>query len=83
MFYYIRTQVKRSIYATPWWCQSYITDLGSEWAPAILESENELAFIQNAQTGKLNIDNYFIGGFTNEEPGTIIGYSRYNIGSGS
>ena len=62
----------------------YISALGNGWAPAILNTEQEMTFIQEAQKGLNDFRNYWIGGFTYSEPGSKIGYSRYyTISSGN
>ena len=55
-----------------------ISGLGYGWGPAILETEREISFVVQAQKGFNNIRSYWIGGFTDIDPGNIIQhYSDY------
>ena len=55
-----------------------IPGLGDGWAPAILNSEEELAFIRRTEDRTIVIQSYYIGGSTDvEEIGRTIEYSDY------
>ena len=56
--------------------------LGNGWDLAIFDSVEELAFIREAQKRLGNINDYWIGGFTDSESGRIIQYSAYSSKSG-
>ena len=63
---------------------SYITELGTAWAPATIDSDEELAAIRGGQKELNDIRNYFIGGSTNFESGRIIPISNFlQTGSGN
>ena len=53
------------------------SELGEGWGPTILDSEGEMAFIKQGQRSLSDIRTYFIGGFSDFDPGTIIDYSDY------
>ena len=55
----------------------YFTDLGERWAPAVLDSEEELAFIRGGEIGNNVPNNYWIGGSTDADSGSILQYSDY------
>ena len=57
--------------------------LGEGWEPAILESEEEMAFIRQGHRGLSDIRSFYIGGFSDSNPGTIIDYSEYYNGGTS
>ena len=55
-----------------------IPGLGHGWAPAVLNSEEELAFIRRAEDRTIVIQSYYIGGSTDvEEIDRTIEYSDY------
>ena len=54
----------------------YFTDLGHGWGPAVIDSLNEVRFIQENQKRLTDERSYWIGGSTNSEPG-IITYADY------
>ena len=55
--------------------------LNNRWAPAVLETEEELLFIKVAQRSFTDIRNYWIGGSTAEPVGTLFPFSSYEIGN--
>ena len=52
----------------------YILELGGGWSPTILETEREMMFIREAQKGFSDARSYWIGGFTDFYPSSIIEY---------
>ena len=49
-----------------------------------METERELLFIREAQKTFSDVRSYWIGGFTDFDPGSIIHYSTYySLGSGN
>ena len=58
------------------------SDLGEGWAPAVLNNEEELKFIEEGQKKNTMISRYWIGGSTSKD--STIGYSDYYTnGSGN
>ena len=54
-----------------------ILDLGSGWGPAVLEHEEELAFIRKQLKEMEYQSSYFIGGSTNDSSFDTLHYSNY------
>ena len=54
---------------------------GKGWYPAIINSDNELNFLEYAQRGFLNDTSYWIGGSTDSNPFNIIRRSAYRTDS--
>ena len=54
-----------------------ILDLGSGWTPAVLEYEEELAFIRDHLSEMDDLEHYFIGGSTNHASFDAFEYSDY------
>ena len=52
--------------------------LGNGWGPAVIDSDEELAAIREDQKELEFIDNYWIGGSTDERSGRIIQIADYN-----
>ena len=57
---------------------SNILDLGNGWAPTVLESEEEFAFLRKRLSGVDNLRHFFIGGSTNITIFETFEYSDYN-----
>ena len=55
----------------------FISGLGHGWAPAVLNTEEELDFVKEAQKGVTHTRSYWIGGSTNVERPENFGYSSY------
>ena len=53
----------------------YFLEIGDAWAPAVLNSKQELAFISKFH--KIISEEYWIGGSTNMTSGMNIKYSQY------
>ena len=53
--------------------------LGEGWGPAIMESEEEMAFIRQGHRGLSDIRTFYIGGFSDSDPGNVISYTDYYI----
>ena len=51
--------------------------MGPDWTPAIFDSKAEFAFIKESQKWLNNVENYWIGGYTDAEPTRVIGLSNY------
>ena len=62
----------------------YLSDLGNGWGLAVLDTEEELAFIRESQNNLNNVQNYWIDGSTDRESSRIAQYSQYlSNGSGN
>ena len=58
----------------------YFSALGEGWAPAILNSPEELDFIRQGQLWFSDDRSYWLGGSTNTQPWEHIDLSDYNTG---
>ena len=55
----------------------FSSEIGPDWTPAIFDSKAEFDFIKESQQWLSNVENYWIGGYTDAEPKRIIGLSKY------
>ena len=55
----------------------YFPELGEGWDLAFIDTEGELNFIREGNRGLTDIRSYWIGGYSDFDSGSIIGYSNY------
>ena len=55
----------------------YLSDLGEGWAPTVIGSEEELAFIRGGEIGNNVPNTYYLGGSTDADTDTTLQYSDY------
>ena len=55
----------------------HLSDFGSQWAPAVINDQEELDFLQRKQTVFTDQRSYWISGSTDQNNFTLIDFSMY------